>query len=41
MQFVEIELDPEESILAEAGVIMYMKSIGKIEVFSQIQFNRN
>ncbi len=26
MQFVEIELDPEESVIAEAGVMMYMET---------------
>jgi len=26
MQFVEVELDPGETVIAEAGVLMYMES---------------
>ncbi len=31
MQFVEIELDPNESVLAEAGAMMYMDEKIKME----------
>ena len=29
MQFVEIELDPKESVVAEAGAMMMMKTTSK------------
>lgn len=31
MQFVEIELDPQETVLAEAGAMMYMDEKIKME----------
>ena len=36
MQFVEIELDPHEAVIAEAGAMMYMKNaIGMETVFGE------
>jgi uncharacterized protein (AIM24 family) len=33
MQLVEIELDPQESVIAEAGAMMYMDSAIQMETF--------